>query len=118
MLEAYRGDRKSQARFIKPSTGRPQIRLAEEPIHPRVAFPKPLGLADLSSLGSDSRSGNSKPTLRSGVTTRNAEKGLPVLLETNSFNRSVLPAESSLTSCSRSIGRCKIVFPVLNLHGF
>ncbi len=49
-----------------------------------------------------SRGANSNPTFPS-FTARKASNFLPVRLETKPFRRSVLPADSSLPTCTRSI---------------
>ena len=64
-----------------------------------------------------SRGANSKPTLPSGCTTRNAENGRRVRADTN-CRRSVFFVASSLPICAGSTGRCRIVRPERKSHVF
>src|SRR4029077_316805 len=62
-----------------------------------------------------SRFSNSKPTSFLSVNTRYALKGLP-LREINRSSKSVLPVVSSLFTCSRSTGRCRMTLPDRKSH--
>src|SRR5262249_46042016 len=66
--------------------------------------------AGASALGLPARGANSNRTFPSGPRTRNAENGRP-LREMKRCSRSVFPVASSFSTCSRSIGRCRMMRP-------